>query len=33
MIHFMKLDPRPFYKIKKGLKTIELRLNDKKDSR
>lgn len=30
MVHAMKLDPKPFYKIKKGLKTIELRLNDEK---
>ena len=30
MIHFMKLNPRPFSLIQSGMKTIELRLLDKK---
>lgn len=30
MKHFMKLNPKPFYMIKSGIKTIELRLCDKK---
>ena len=30
MLHLMKLDPSPFQKIKKGEKTIELRLFDTK---
>lgn len=30
MLHYMKLIEEPFYKIKSGLKTIELRLNDEK---
>lgn len=30
MIHNMKLQDDPFIKIKKGLKTVEMRLNDEK---
>lgn len=30
MKHFMSLNPAPFYMIKTGDKTIELRLNDEK---
>lgn len=30
MLHYMKLTQEPFYKIKSGMKTIELRLNDEK---
>lgn len=30
MIHYMKLYNEPFQMIKKGEKTIELRLNDEK---
>lgn len=30
MLHQMKLQPSPFAKIKKGTKTIEVRLNDDK---
>ena len=30
MKHEMKLNPSPFYAIKMGLKTIEMRLNDEK---
>lgn len=30
MLHYMKLTQEPFYKMKSGLKTIELRLNDEK---
>jgi len=29
-IHYMKLQPKPFAKIKEGTKTLELRLNDEK---
>ncbi len=32
MIHQMRLNPSPFYMIKTGQKTIELRLNDEKRS-
>lgn len=30
MLHYMKLSPKPFKKIKDGIKTIELRLYDEK---
>ena len=30
MKHFMKLAPRPFEFIKRGTKTVEMRLNDEK---
>lgn len=30
MLHKMKLQPNPFYQIKSGRKTIEIRLNDEK---
>ena len=30
MIHNMKLQDEPFIKIKNGLKTVEMRLNDEK---
>ncbi len=30
MTHIMNLEPSAFLKIEKGIKTIELRLNDKK---
>ena len=30
MNHHMKLNPRPFAQIKRGEKTVELRLNDEK---
>lgn len=33
MIHEMKLQPEPFKQIRKGIKTIEVRLNDEKRQR
>lgn len=30
MLHYMKLTEEPFYKMKSGRKTVELRLNDEK---
>lgn len=30
MIHYMELNPQPFYQMACGVKTIELRLNDEK---
>lgn len=33
MVHHMKLKPAPFYQMRKGAKTIELRLYDPKRQR
>ena len=30
MVHYMRLNPKPFEKIASGRKTCELRLNDEK---